>query len=333
MTVVRSFATRAEALDAAEHLIEFGLEARVVDSEGRFEVTIAAGSRTVALDILDHGRPRFGRMVAWERARKPARLTTTQFTGAAAVFMAVLVLWIGLTDAYGARMAIVAVATVAVIGGGLFFVTPEAYETDEMQPVVAEAVALGILIALAQRIVFDVVPLPASPYRVYPLWLWVAATMPTAAVFVALVGRLVRRRGVGRIRQTMTLFGGAALAYSAVGAATYIIDLGFTSERWGLVPVWAVLGIYPVLTVPLHVFAGGLFGWGWAVGGRSRVFAFTAVVTGLGLFHFSIVRSPFWGPLVVIGFAAAWALVFVRNPQNDPMVDPVPDRLLRQCDE
>ena len=333
MTVLRVFATREEALEAAQRLIEYRLEARVMEEpDGRFAVRLEGGSRSLALDILDHGRPRFDRTVPWARSRSASRLSISQFGAVAGGAVAVFLLWLVLTDGYGAPVLIVSVAALVAIGGGLWFVTPEAFDVEAIRPVTSEVVAIGALFALAQRVLFDLIPLRGSAYRTYPLWEWVVAAFVPVLVLTVVVGLVVRARGHDRVRRTMTLFGAVGLTYGVTAGATYLLDIGFTAGRWGIVPVWAVLGIYPVLTIPFHVFGAGILGWGWASGGRWVPLAVVLVATTQGLFHFAVVRSPFWGPLFVIGFGLIWMWLFAANPQSNPMVARIPRRLIPDDD-
>lgn len=240
----------------------------------------------------------------------------SQFAVVAGGAVAVFLLWMGLTDAYGAPVVIAVAIATATFAAGLWFVVPEAFEIDEVRSATAEVLAIGILLALAQRVLFDLVRLGASPYHSYPLWQWTIAALGPLLVFVVLVGSLVREREQTRIRRVMTLFGGAGLAYAVVASATYVLDIGFTAGRWGLVPVWAVLGIYPILSVPIHVFGAGILGWGWASGRNQLIGAVVGVTVATGLFHFATVRSPFWGPLIVVAFGATWMWLFAKHPRT-----------------
>ncbi len=242
--------------------------------------------------------------------------------------------WLAL-GAPGDREVAVVAATVVVSGVGIWFVAPEFYEIDWMRMLVIEFFAAGALIVFAYRLVFDLLPVHASPYLTYSVRSWLLAGFILQVVIAGAAVGVMRRASLTTIRQTMVVFGVTGLAVAITAASTYTVGLGYTVERWGLVAVGAAFGFYPILAIPTYALLSGIVGCGWALTLRTRKAAYVvaALVFGaslVGVFNYSVVRDPFWGLAVLAPVLAMWSYLFVRYPEFAPMVAAMPRRVMER---
>ena len=245
--------------------------------------------------------------------------------------------WLAI-DAPGDREMVVLALTVVVAGVGVWFVAPEFYEVHWMRMLVIEFFAVGTLVVLAYRLVFDLLSVHAGPHRSYSFLTWLLAALVLQMItFGAAVG-VLSRTSLVRIRRIMVVFGVTGLAVAITAASTYALDLGYTVERWGLVTVWTAFGFYPVLAIPTYALLSGIVGWGWALTLRTRKVAYAAgplllAAVLVGVFNYSVVRDPFLGLAVLAVVLGGWGYLFARSPENAPMVPTMPPGILNQGNE